>query len=437
MKWYWPAIFVFIAIGVLSPAVVVAQEPAVRVSSSGPYPLLIDGSEVTDFPAEVPVGTRVCASSDPVYLNDVERINFQRWSHGSTDLCTTFDEPGDFTAIHGAEVLLTINSQARQFRETKWVLKGAPTLISVPEEVVERPGVRYLFEEWTSGETRFSPQNRIVPSRPLSLEVKWTKEYFLELVGPEDVRLVGQGWHKAGQGVVIQADSSSSEIDVDTRFEFRNWEVISNPAIVIPNQGSFQTTIRMDNTHVIQANYHVTFHVVVENPDRELNNVWLAEGKPLSLETPPIIEQEAEKSRLSFKGWEGADIELAKGTIIVSAPMKVKAIYVRQFYVTVEAKYGVTGDGWYDEGDVATIKVPQSPSAVFFLNRSFSGFDGFSTEGPVLELPVKGAVTVTAVYQTSVDFRILGIIIGALVVVGLVYLVTQREYNRRRRVIRW
>ena len=358
---------------------IVAQEPSVRVSSSGPYPLVIDGFDVTDFPAEVPVGTQVCASSDPVYLSDVERINFQRWSHGPTDLCTTFNEPGDFTAIHGQEVLLTINSQVRAFRESKWVPRGVPTLLSVPEEVIERPGVRYRFEEWTLGETRFSPQNRIFPNRPLSLEVRWTKEYFLELEGPGDVRLVGQGWHKASASVVIQADSSSSEIDVDTRYEFREWEVISNPAIVIPNRRSFQTSIRIDNTHVIRANYHITFHVVVENPAGDLNNVWLPEGDSVPADTPPIIEREAEKERLSFKGWEGADIELAKDTFKVIGPMTVKAIYDRQFKVTVESKYGVTGDGWYTEEEVATIIVPQNPSAVFFLNRSFSGFDGLST----------------------------------------------------------
>jgi len=438
MKWYWPAIFVFLAIGVFFPPVVGAQEPEVRVSSSGPYPLLIEGFEVTDFPASVPVGTLVCASSDPLYISDVERINFQRWSHGAADLCTTFDKPGDFTAIHEVEVLLTINSQVREFRETKWVTKNVPILLTVPAEVVERPGVRYRFEEWTLGETRFNPQNRFVPNRPLSLEVRWTKEYFLELLGPEDIRLVGQGWYQAGTSVVIQADSSSSETDVDTRFEFRDWEIISNPVIVIPNRMTFQTTIRMDNTHVIRANFHVTFNVVVANPAGELKNEWVPEGDQVTVDTPSIIVREEEKERLRFTGWEGADIELAKDTIKVTGPMHVKAKYETQFMVTVEAKYGVTGDGWYTEGEVATIEVPQTPSAGFFIfNRSFLGFDGYPTERPVLELTVDGAVTVTAAYQTGVDYRTLGIIIGALVAVGLVYLVTQRELNRRRRSVRW
>ena len=443
MKWYWPVIFATIAIVVLSPSVVAAQEPVVQVSSSGAYPLVIDGIEVTEFPAEVPVGTTVCASDNPdhlpVYLSNVERINFLRWSHGPTDLCTTFNEPGNFTAIHGVEVQLIINSEVRAERVSKWVTRGESTPLTVPEQVDESPGVRYLFEEWTAGEDRFSPQNSIVPTQNLSLEVKWTKQYFLELVGPADVSLSGQGWHTAGGNVVIEAEATSPEIDIDTRFEFRDWEDLSDPAFIIPNQGrAFQTTIAMNNTYKIRANFHITFHVKVVNPDQELRNVWAPEGESVSVETPQNIEREAEKERLSFKGWEGADIELAKDTLIVTGPMNVKAIYESQFKVSVEAQFGVTsGDGWYAEGEVATIKVPEFPSALFFMNRSFSGFDGYSTDGPVLELEVTEAVTVTATYQTTVDFRLLGLIIAGLVVVGIIYLITQREYNRRRRVVRW
>ena len=438
MKWYWPAIFVILTLGALSPAVVGAQEPAVQVTSNYPYPLRIDGVDVTIFPAEVPAGAQVCATSEPDYINENERIVFQRWSHGPTDLCTTFNEPGEFTAMYGPEILLTIDSQAKEFRETRWVTKGAPALLSVPEEVVERPGVRYLFEDWSTGENRFSPENRIVPIRPLTLEVRWTKEYLLKLVGPEGVSLVGEGWITAGTTRTIQAEASTSETGADIRFEFREWEVISNPAIVIPNVGSFQTTIRMDNTHEIRANYHDTFHVVVTNPDKELNNVWVPLGGSVPVDTPSIIDRDEEKERLSFQGWEGADIDTAKATITVTGPMRVKAIYERQFKVTVETKFAViSGDGWYTEGEVATISVPETVSTVFFLNRSFSGFDGFSTEDPVLELQVNEAVTVTAAYETSVDVLLLGLIIGAVVAVGLIYLVTQREYNRRRRVIRW
>ena len=71
----------------------------------------------------------------------------------------------------------------------------------------------------------------------------------------------------------------------------------------------------MDNTHEIRANYHITFHVVVENPDGELLNVWRAQGESVALETPSILDREDEKERLSFNGWQGAEIEAPKGTV--------------------------------------------------------------------------------------------------------------------------
>lgn len=438
MKWYWPAILVLAVAGALWPNLATAQEPVVRISSSGLYPLLIDGEEVSRFPFEAKVGSQACVITDPGYVSDVERFKFQGWSNGSSDVCTTFDSPGDFSAIYGREFLLTINSQVREFRETKWVPIGTPTLLSVPELVEERPGVRFLFEQWSGGEARFTPQNRIVLNRPLTLEVRWSKEFFLDLAGPENVRLVGVGWHKQGKTVVLKAPETAFSLGDDERLQFKRWEVISNPAIVIPNRQQPSTSIRMDDTHVIQAVYDVEYRVTVDNPLGNLKRGWFDTGSEVVIETPAIIEIAADKMRRVFKHWEGADVDEPKGFIVADEPRKVTAVYETEFLVKVDSPYGVTsGEGWYAQGDVATIRVPEKPSALFFLNRSFEGFDGYTTEGPVLELPVTGAVTITATYTTRVDIQILGIIIGIVAAVVVIYFVSQREYNRRRRRSRW
>ena len=408
----------------------------VRVTSTAPYPLLIDGEETT-LPAEANIGSQACIITNPGYLSETERLAFQRWSDGSDDLCITLDQPREFSAIYRQEFLLTIGSEVRDFRESRWVPRGAPTLLSVPELVDERPGVRFLFEEWTGGETRFSAQNRIVPNRPLTLEVRWSKEYFLELAGPENVRLVGQGWHKEGQNVVLKAPETAFSVGEDERLQFDDWEVISNPAIVIPNRQQAITSIKMDGTHTIQANYNVAFQVTVETPNGTIQKDWFDAGKEVPVDTPPIIEVTPGRERLNFKGWVGAEVEGARGFVVVNGPLQVTADYDRQFFVNVEAKYGVTGDGWHNEGEIATIKVPESPSAVFFLNRSFSGFEGYTTEGPILELPVTGPANVAASYQTQVDVKFLILAILVIAIVGVVYFFTQREYNRRRRRTRW
>lgn len=438
MKWYWPAILVLAVVGALWPSLTAAQETVVRISSGSQYPLLIDDQEISILPFQAKLGSRACVITDLGYVSDVERLNFRGWSDGSSNICNTFDSPGVFSAIYDREFLLTIDSEVREFRETKWVPRGTPTLLSVPALVEERPGVRFLFEQWSAGEARFTPENSIVLNRPLNLEVRWSQEFFLELAAPENVRLEGLGWHKKGQTVVLKAPDTAFSLGDEERLQFSHWEVISSPAIVIPNRQQSSTTIRVDNTHVIQAIYDVEYRVtMVNNLGNEVSD-WFDAGEQVDIETSATIDIAEDQVRRVFSHWEGADVVGPKGLIVADEPRKVTAIYDTEFLVKVESPYGVlSGQGWFAEGDVATITVPGKPSALFFLNRSFQSFEGYTTEGPVLKLPVTGAVTVIASYTTSVDGRTLGIIIAIVAVVLIIYFISQREFNRRRRRSRW
>ena len=433
MKWVWPAVFALLVTAALSPALVTAQEPAVRVSSTGPFPLLIDGERETAFPAIASVGSQACIVTNPGYLSEVERLAFLGWSHGPKGICVTFAQPGDYSALYEQEVLLTVNSQVREFRESKWVPKGVPVLLTVPAVVNERPGVRYLFEEWNIGEVRFKPDNKVVPNRPLTIEVRWSKEYFLELTGPENVRLVGGGWHREGANVVLKAPATAFSIGEDQRLQFGRWEVISNPAIIIPNQQTPTTSIKMDDAHTIQAIFDVGFRVIVENPQGTQKKDWFPQGTDVEVETPEFIEISPGLERLAFKRWEGTDLPRVKGFITVKGPVTAKALYDTQFMVEVDSPYGVSGAGWYKEGEIATISVPESPSSVFFLKRQVNGYDDYPGSEPDLQVPVTRPLALTATYNTGVDFRFLAIAIVLILGVAAIYLITQREYNRRKR----
>jgi hypothetical protein len=264
MKRYWPVVIAFLAVWAFSANLVGAQEPQVHVSSTASYPLLIDGEEVA-VPSTAEIGSQVCILTNPGYITEVERLAFQRWSHGPEDLCVTLTEAGQYQAIYVHEVLLTVRSVAKDYRRSTWVPKGTPVSLTVPEIAEDRPGVRYLFEEWTAGESAFSAYNTIVLNRPFTLEVKWTKEYFLDVVGPEGVRLVGAGWHKERQVVVLKAPATAFNSGGNERRQFKEWEVLSNPAVVIPNQRSPITSITMDDAHTIQAAYETAYMVVVRN----------------------------------------------------------------------------------------------------------------------------------------------------------------------------
>ena len=436
MRWYLPAILLFGAFLALTPSLLGAQEPAIRVSNAGPGPLLVDGVTVTRFPATVRKGSEVCIVTDPSPISELERHKFKEWSHWPTDQCVFLTEPGDYSAIYQQELLFTIRSRVKEFLDSSWVPKGVPVNLSVPELVNESKGVRYFFEEWSGGESPFSPNNSITPNRPLTLEVRWTKEYFLELQGPEGVRLVGHGWHKEGENVTMKGDETAF-VEDNQRFQIRQWEVISNPAIIIPNRQQASTTIRIDNPHTIQAVYEVAYRVTVDNPDGNLKREWIAARDTVRVETSEIIERSANQERLVFKGWEGTDLALPSGVVEVTEPLNLKALYDREYFIRVESQYGADGDGWYKDGDTAIITVPKNPDAIFFVNKSFNGFDGLATDGPSLEILVTGPKTVVATYSTSINVQILVYAIVILAVLGVAYLFTQREYNRRRRRSRW
>ena len=48
-----------------------------------------------------------------------------------------------------------------------------------------------------------------------------------------------------------------------------------------------------------------------------------------------------------------------------------------------------------------------------------------------------GPTTITASYSTVVDVSSLLLVVAALLVMGVIYLITQREYNRCKRGSRW
>lgn len=48
-----------------------------------------------------------------------------------------------------------------------------------------------------------------------------------------------------------------------------------------------------------------------------------------------------------------------------------------------------------------------------------------------------GSLTISATYATKVDTTTLFLAIAALLSIGVIYLITQREYNRRKNRARW
>ncbi|MCH7996745.1 MAG: hypothetical protein IIB11_03090 [Chloroflexi bacterium] len=414
----------------LAPVVRPVYDGTIQINST--IPLRIDGVETNRFPAQAGLGSVACIIDPIRYMTESERQVFDHWSDGSTDRCLTVTAPGVYSAVMSTEVLLQVRSEAKAYRRSEWVIRGTPTRLEVPQIIEGEPGVRYLFEEWRGGgETPFKPVNTIAPMRAMNLEVLWKKEFYFELKGPDNIDLMGTGWHPAGQRVVIQATLEVLSADGLTRSRFERWENINGHGVVIPSPGSAATNLIADAPHIIEARYRNEYLVTAMNPNGTFKKQWVKDGDEIVLETPPFMDIVKDQERLAFKKWEGDEMDSHKGFLVVDRPLQMNAIYDTQYMVKVSSPYGASGEGWYTEGELAEISVPGQPGGIVFLKKYFDNFPGYEADGPKLSAPVNGPLTITADYKTQIDIMILTVIVVGITGALLVYLVSQMVLKRR------
>lgn len=427
-KWIALATLAMVAWALL-PLSARAQEPQVRLFNSTPFPLLVNGEKAFGSPTIAKPGDLVCVSTAIGYQGEGDRLVFSGWSHGRQEECVRFNQAGDYNVLYTPEVLVQIRSRVKEHRKSLWVPRGSLTRLVVPEQVAERPGVQWRFEEWDGGETPFQPKNAVAPLRPTIIEVKWRKEYYLAVEGPAGVSVAGAGWYPEGGAATLRAAPEVDGSSRSERFKFTQWDG-GGGATSITSPQSPTTAIRMDDTYTVRANYRKEFLVIVRNHQGVTNRTWVAAGGELTVETPAIVEVAPERERLVFKAWEGADLKSAKGVVEVGRPLELNAAYTREFMVKINAPYGAAGSGWQAEGTTATIQVPRNPGGILFLQKSFDGFPGHPGRDTTLRVPVNGPLTVTASYKTKVDYKMLGIILALLTVAGVIYLFTQKRVRQ-------
>ncbi|MBI4311234.1 MAG: hypothetical protein HY681_05565 [Chloroflexi bacterium] len=389
------------------------------VSTTPPLPLLING-ERAQSPTRAPLGALACIDRPVEYVSEVERYVFQGWENGAKTECVTLDSSSQYRALYSQEVLLVVRSKVRAYEKSAWVSRGSLVRLAVPDLVETDPGVRFRFDEWTGGETPFSTQNAIALFRPTVLETKWTKEYQLSIEAPEGAP-AGISWYPENQAVVLKAPSELYTPDRRGRLRFLRWESIGARSAVIPDVQNPVTTLVADAPHTVSPVYQREYLVVSRVPQSPVKRLWIPEGEDFMAEAPSSIDGTPGEDRWRFTGWDGADLQTPRGTVVVERPLELKALYKRQFMVRVLAPYGSSGEGWYDEGAPATIHVPQVPGGTLFFRRVFDGFPGLQASSPDLEVNVTGPLIVTALYRSSLDLVSLGAVIGALLIALAIY----------------
>ncbi|MBI2936083.1 MAG: hypothetical protein HYY31_04670 [Chloroflexi bacterium] len=409
------------------PALAGAQQPAVRVFNSSPFALLVDGEKAYGSPVIARTNSVVCVTVPIGYQGEGDRLVFKGWSNGSQEECVTFAKAGDYSVLYITEVLIQVKSRLREYRQSLWVTRGTPVVLTVPELVEERPGARWRFEEWDGGETPFVTKNTIVPLRAMAIEAKYKREYYVVVEGPSGVSVAGTGWYPEAQSVALRAMPEVQSSDGKERLRFAQWTDAGGALLSVPSAQNPTTTIRVDDAYVIRADYRQEFLVVVETPQGVFKRSWVPKGGEFAVEVPPVIEIAPDRERLTFKGWAAGELTSAKGLVVIDRPLDLKALYTREFMVKVESPYGGSGAGWYPEGAKAAIRVPKNPGGVLFYQKTFDTFYGYSSLAPELQVEVKGPVTISAAYKTSLNLKMLSVMLGLLAVASIVYFLSQER----------
>ncbi|MEM4334269.1 MAG: matrixin family metalloprotease [Candidatus Caldarchaeum sp.] len=138
-----------------------------------------------------------------------------------------------------------------------------------------------------------------------------------------------------------------------TLFRFEGWYVngvrISEDA---------QLVQAVNTSQDFTARYGVYYLVSVKRLDG-VNQEWVRRGSTIQLDALEYSLLE-EGVRLRFVGWSDGDYSRVR-RVVVSRPVGVEAVYVKEFLVRVISPFEVIeGGGWYREGSLAVLKILQT-----------------------------------------------------------------------------
>ncbi len=106
--------------------------------------------------------------------------------------------------------------------------------------------------------------------------------------------------------------------------------------------------------------------------------------------------------RLAFRGWEDGATDNPRA-VKLRGHLELRAVYVKEYLVEVEAVYGeAAGGGWYEEGSIALISINPIYAHGNSTRRVFVGWEGdVVSPKPTVEVYVDGPKTLRARWKTQ------------------------------------
>ena len=256
-------------------------------------------------------------------------------------------------------------------------------IITVPSTVKESPTTRFVFDSWKDKNPSNSI-NVIVNSDDTEYTALFKTQHFLKPISQYG-DVLGGGWQDEGSTVSFEVESDIviDKKNENIRYVFESWNLGDYP-------NSASNLIDVEDPITVKANWDKQYQLQLQTnvPGYDLFGTgWYDGGRQVALIAEEELESPNSDIRYAFDRWVSRgpnpviipNAHLPSTTITVNEPFVIEAQYAKSFRVNVWTQYGsVEGDGFYKQGEVATVKIINS-EVVVQPNKIRKVFDGWNT----------------------------------------------------------
>jgi uncharacterized repeat protein (TIGR02543 family) len=320
------------------------------------------------------------------------------WSIGSLD--------GPYTiefAWQEQYYVTIISAHDSPTQSSGWYDAGSPFSVSVTDDIVTPSEHQWICTGYSvDGSPLTAGDTWSIGSLdgPYSIEFAWQEQFYLTVVSTYGTPS-GEGWYNAGDTAYFSVAPTTVSGGAGIQYVFDGW-LSGDPGEVVMNSAITETA-------VWQTQYYLT---VVSTYGTTSGEGWYDEGVMVGVGLTPTGGSGGSGVQYLFTGWASSDAGGYTGAdnpclVTMFGPITQTANWKTQFYLTIVSPYGTaSGEGWYDEGTVATFSVTTPVSGGIGIQHLFTGwasgdFGGYSGTDNTRSIIMVAPITETAGWQTQ------------------------------------
>ena len=307
------------------------------------------------------------------------------------------------SASPGSNMQVKVDGQTYTSPVTLYLIPGRSYELEAPSTQPAGSGRRYVFNRWSDNKARV--HSITVSSSPASYEAEYRLQYRLEIdTGGKGGNPQGEGWYNAGSWATISIDTVVLGSYGTTRYLFDGWEGDGYTG------SDVSPTFRMDSPVTQRVNWRPEYLLQVypiHGPDPWED--WYAPGTDVPISVPSVVEA-GSVTRYAFQAWTGTYESTDNPfTVRMDGPVEEAAVWQTQYFVDVVSDSGYgnpSGEGWYDLGATATVKIDTvvqsgEDTRVRFLRWEGVGAGSYTGVADSFQVEITGPVTETARWRVQ------------------------------------